>query len=68
MARTKLRSSAPWARLSPAQQAFLRLFVLSRGNLSDVERTLGVSYQTVRARLDELMPCDLNHTFFTSGG
>jgi hypothetical protein len=41
--------------LNGEQEAFLRLFVLSRGNLSDVERSLGVSYPTVRAKLDDLI-------------
>lgn len=44
-----------FARLNDEQEAFLRLFVLSRGNLSDVERSLGVSYPTVRAKLDDLI-------------
>jgi hypothetical protein len=40
----------------PAQQLrFLRLFVSRRGNLREVERELGVSYPTVRARLDDLL-------------
>ncbi|MCO5175934.1 MAG: DUF2089 domain-containing protein [Thermomicrobiales bacterium] len=47
--------AAPTLRLSQEQQAFLRLFVMSRGNLSDVERSLGVSYPTVRAKLDDLI-------------
>ncbi|MEZ0349089.1 MAG: DUF2089 domain-containing protein [Thermus sp.] len=34
---------------------FLRLFVRVRGNLKEVERLLGVSYPTVRARLDALL-------------
>lgn len=46
---------SPFAHLNDEQQAFLRLFVLSRGNLSDVERSLGVSYPTVRAKLDDLI-------------
>jgi hypothetical protein len=46
---------SPFARLNAEQIAFLRLFVLSRGNLSDVERSLGVSYPTVRAKLDDLI-------------
>ena len=46
---------APSLRLNSEQQAFLRLFVMSRGNLSDVERALGVSYPTVRAKLDDLI-------------
>jgi hypothetical protein len=41
--------------LTEEQLAFLRLFVRSRGNLTEVERTLGVSYPTVRAKLDELI-------------
>jgi hypothetical protein len=47
--------SSPFQRLSADQQAFLILFVRSRGNLSEVERALGVSYPTVRAKLEELI-------------
>jgi hypothetical protein len=42
-------------RLTADQQTFLRLFVRSRGNLSEVERSLGVSYPTVRAKLEEVI-------------
>lgn len=42
-------------RLTTDQQTFLRLFVRSRGNLSEVERSLGVSYPTVRAKLEEVI-------------
>lgn len=49
------RSGGPLARLTEDQLAFLRLFVTSRGNLSDIERTLGVSYPTVRSKLDDLI-------------
>src|SRR5437588_3010825 len=41
--------------LSDEQSTFLRLFVTSRGNLSEVEKRLGVSYPTVRAKLDEVI-------------
>ncbi len=34
---------------------FLRLFLKTRGNLKEVERILGLSYPTVRARLDALL-------------
>ncbi|HEX7103938.1 MAG TPA: DUF2089 domain-containing protein [Nitrolancea sp.] len=44
-----------FARLTADQQTFLRLFVRSRGNLSEVERSLGVSYPTVRAKLEEVI-------------
>lgn len=47
--------SNPFQRLNTDQQAFLILFVRSRGNLSEVERALGVSYPTVRAKLEELI-------------
>jgi len=48
-------SAGPFARLNDEQLAFLRLFVTSRGNLSDIERSLGVSYPTVRSKLDDLI-------------
>ena len=37
------------------QLNFLRLFVSRRGNLRELERELGLSYPTVRARLDSLL-------------
>ncbi len=48
-------SPCPYCALSEEQQTFLLLFVRSRGNLKDVEKTLGVSYPTVRAKLDEII-------------
>ncbi|CAN5747761.1 DUF2089 domain-containing protein [soil metagenome] len=50
-----MESQGPFARLTDDQLAFLHLFVTSRGNMSDVERSLGVSYPTVRAKLDDLI-------------
>jgi hypothetical protein len=41
--------------LSDEHLQFLRLFVSRRGNLREVERELGVSYPTARARLDDLL-------------
>jgi hypothetical protein len=41
--------------LTEEQSTFLLLFVTSRGNLSEVEKRLGVSYPTVRAKLDEII-------------
>lgn len=52
--------SGPFGRLTDEQRAFLHLFVTSRGNMSDVERSLGVSYPTVRAKLDELIAAMTN--------
>ncbi len=48
-------SPCPFCALHEAEQTFLLLFVRSRGNLKDVEKTLGVSYPTVRAKLDEII-------------
>jgi len=41
--------------LAPEQLQFLETFVRVRGNIKDVERELGVSYPTVRARLDAVI-------------
>jgi hypothetical protein len=41
--------------LSDEHLAFLRLFVSRRGNLREVERELGLSYPTVRARFDDVL-------------
>ena len=40
------------ARLAPEHQTFVETFVRCRGVIRDVERALGISYPTVRARLD----------------
>ena len=40
-------------RLSTEQLNFLEVFVKNRGIIKDVEAELGISYPTVRARLDE---------------
>ncbi len=42
-------------RLSRAQLDFVEVFLKNRGNIREVERELGVSYPTVRARLDEVL-------------
>jgi len=44
-----------YATLEPDQAAFLQTFLRCRGILSSVERELGISYPTVRARLDALL-------------
>lgn len=43
------------ARLDSEQYKFLETFLRCRGMLNSVERELGVSYPTVRARLDALL-------------
>jgi len=42
-------------RLSADQLAFLEVFVKNRGIIKDVEAELGLSYPTVRARLDDTL-------------
>ena len=42
-------------RLSPEQLAFIEVFVKNRGIIKDVESELGISYPTVRARLDDAL-------------
>jgi hypothetical protein len=37
------------------QLEFLRLFVRTRGNLKEIERILGVSYPTVRQRMESML-------------
>lgn len=42
-------------RLSREQQRFVEVFLLARGNIKEVERVLGISYPTVRNRLDAVL-------------
>jgi hypothetical protein len=44
-----------FARLTREQTAVLESFLRSRGNLRDMERELGISYPTVRARVEALV-------------
>src|SRR5687767_2349946 len=44
-----------FARLAADKLEFLRTFLACRGNLKEVEAALGISYPTVRARLDQLL-------------
>ncbi len=41
--------------LSPDLFRFLQIFLKSRGNIKEVEKELGISYPTVRKRLDDLL-------------
>ncbi len=43
------------ATLSEDNLAFLKVFIAARGSIKEVERALGISYPTVRARLDGLV-------------
>jgi hypothetical protein len=42
-------------RLTAEQQRFVEIFLGCRGNMSEVQKELGVSYPTVRARLEEVV-------------
>jgi len=44
-----------FGRLSKEQLALLESFLRSRGNLRDMERELGISYPTVRSRVEALV-------------
>ncbi|HET9344981.1 MAG TPA: DUF2089 domain-containing protein [Candidatus Limnocylindrales bacterium] len=44
-----------FGRLSRDQLAILESFLRSRGNLRDMERELGISYPTVRSRVEQLV-------------
>ncbi|MGH8933301.1 MAG: DUF2089 domain-containing protein [Egibacteraceae bacterium] len=48
-------SSCEFCGLSEDQRGLLRVFLASRGNLKEIERHLGVSYPTARARVAELL-------------
>ncbi len=45
----------PLLKLTPAQIDFVEVFLKNRGVIREVERELGVSYPTVRGRLDEVI-------------
>jgi hypothetical protein len=44
-----------FGRLSREQLTILESFLRSRGNLRDMERELGISYPTVRSRVEQLV-------------
>jgi len=46
--------SGRFLNLSDDELTFIQVFLSARGNLSEVERILGVSYPTVRNKLDEI--------------
>lgn len=48
-------SAGRFARLGREQMALLESFLRSRGNLRELERELGISYPTVRGRVEALL-------------
>jgi hypothetical protein len=47
--------SCEFCDLAPEERQLLKVFLASRGNMKDLERHLGVSYPTARARFDRLL-------------
>ena len=46
---------SPLGNLSEEQVSFVRTFVLARGSIREVESRLGISYPTVRNKLDDVI-------------
>ncbi|MEZ4714180.1 MAG: DUF2089 domain-containing protein [Caldilineaceae bacterium] len=44
-----------FCRLPPASVQFLEVFIKNRGNVKEMERELGISYWTIRSRINELI-------------
>lgn len=43
-----------FCRLTPEQKSFIDVFIKCRGNIKEVEKELGVSYPTVKNRLEDV--------------
>lgn len=55
---TKIKGHFDLDRLSqliPEQRSFIEIFILCEGKLNCVQEELGISYPTVRSRLDEII-------------
>jgi hypothetical protein len=55
---TEVTGSFPpdlFSRLAPNDFDFVVMFVKSRGNVKEMERELGISYWTIRSRLNEIV-------------
>ena len=48
-------STCKFCRLPAEQLKFIEVFIKCRGNIKDVEKELGISYPTVRNRLDAVV-------------
>lgn len=45
----------PYCRLPKDELDFINTFIMCRGNIKDVEKALGISYPTVRSKLDSVI-------------
>lgn len=43
-----------FCRLSPEQKSFIDVFIKCRGNIKEVEKELGISYPTVKNKLEDV--------------
>jgi len=48
-------SPCTFCKLSPDSLRFLEIFVRCRGNIKEMERELGISYPTIRNRLNQVI-------------
>jgi hypothetical protein len=48
-------STSPLLNLPSSHQEFIEMFVLSSGSLKEMAQRLGISYPTVRTRLDDII-------------
>ena len=48
-------STCKFCRLTAEQRQFIEVFIKCRGSIKDVEKELGISYPTVRNRLDAVV-------------
>ncbi|WP_292611634.1 DUF2089 domain-containing protein [Methanobacterium sp. BAmetb5] len=44
-----------FCRLNEEQKYFVEVFIKNRGNIKEIEKELGISYPTVRNKLDEVI-------------
>jgi hypothetical protein len=44
-----------FCRLTKEQKYFVEVFIKNRGNIKEIEKELGISYPTVRNKLDEVI-------------
>lgn len=44
-----------FCKLPPEQRSFAEIFIKNRGNIREVEKEMGISYPTVRSRLEALI-------------
>lgn len=51
-----------FSKLSQEQLQFIDVFIKSRGNIKEIERELGISYPTVRSKLENVIQALGHHT------